>query len=479
MRRSLTAVLLAVAVVAGLTGCYPTAANAIGDLERFALQLDGVESVETLEDTPENMAFPFGGTALGTAAIHLGDTWPDDLPDVAVAVQDWLATGQKREKVTLSVGIVYPFGALGLASTEGETKARLDVVEALADDPAITGVSIGFSPYGSIDSSNADSTITIGRNADVTIAEIVADHHSILSDLAPNGTLEVVIDDDLTDIGSDDDASRRDLETRTSIDPAAPLIAWVDAIDAHEAITGWRVADDGEATVYASDAAQLDSLDAELRSLPGFAALRSLTLVSPQLSVESEAGDSTAARELATVLAAAGFSEVTVSGGELIIDSIDADDALLVLATAASVPGAEDVVADLEISLGVIDSNPCACIRMRDATLGYLSSVLPPLLELDPGSLDQIWVRAETAIDASYESDDRAAMGAFFAAVHEQAIARGTSVAVSTDSGNDYYIVMFDAAPQITADDVWSGNNNAPQDKRHAAIIDLWNSLDN
>jgi len=480
MRRSLTAGLLAIVVLAGVAGCYPTAGNAIADLERFALTLDGVESVESLRDTPENMAFPFGGTALGTAAIHLDDSWREELPEVAIAVHDWLATEQKREKVKLSVGIVYPAGAVGLATLASETRDRLELVELLVDDPAVTGHLVGFSTDGTIDAENDSLVAVLGRDPSVTIGSVLGAWAPALAELAPSGAVQVVVDADLGDEASDaDTASRREFLAATSILPDAPVVAWADAVDANSAVTGWRVGGDGRATVYAADAAQLNSLEAELRALPGFEAITSLTLVTPELTVESGSGDSTAARELATALAAAGISDVSLVGGVLTIGSLDPGTARTMLATAAAVPEGETVLVDLEISLGEPDANPCACIRVGDASLGYLASVLPPLLDLDPTSLDHLWIRDETGVDASYESDDRTAMGAFFSAVREEAIARGLTVGVSAGGAKDYYIAQFEAAAQISSDDVWSGNNDTPQDKRHAEIIDLWNSLDN
>ena len=470
MRRSLTAGLLIAVLAASLTGCYPTASNAIADLERFAVQLDGVESVETLVDTPENMAFPFGGTALGVAAVHLGDSWREELPDVALAVQDWLANDQKREKVELSVAIIFPSGALGLADQASDTRDRIELIELLADDARVTDLRVGFWGDSTVDPDTA--SITLERTPEATLAELLTDYSTEFGTLSPQGFVEIVTGSDAT---TDDTARSLTIAAPTAAE--SPVVTWADAVDLITTVTGWRVSESGEATVYAADAAQLDSLDAALRALPGFEAISSLTLESPELTVES--GDDSVARELAGALAADGISGVSVSRGVLTVGTIDTDGARTVLATAAAIPGAEDVMADLEISLGALDANPCACIRMRDANLGYLSAVLPPLLELEPTALDQIWVRGETAVDASYESDDRAAMSAFFAAVHEQAIAGGTSVAVSVDAGNDYYIVKFDAAPQITADDVWSGNNNTKQDKRHAEVIDLWNALDN
>ena len=481
MRRSLTAALLAAVVVLGLTGCYPTAANAIGDLERFAMQLDGVESVETLTDEPENMAFPFGGTALGVAAVHLdADSWRESLPEVALAVQDWLATDQKRDKVKLSVGIVFPIGAVGLAADASETRDRLQLVESLADDSNLTGFTVGFSSGGSIDLSNDTATVTLARNANASVASVLAGLSPILGGFAPDAPLEITSDADRS--GTDaavGNELRREFVATSSIQSDSPIVTWVDGVDAITAITGWRVDDVGEATVYATDAAALDSLEAELRGLPGAEAVTSLSLVTPELTIDGGGTDSVAARELATALVAAGISSVSVSDGEVTVGALDVAGARVVLQTAAAVPGAEVVRLDLTINLAASGANPCACIRVGGATPAYLADVLPTLLELDPQSLDSVWVRAEDAVDASYESDDQAAMGAFLAAVHEQAIARGTSVAVSSDAGNDYYIVMFDAQPQITADDVWSGNHNAPQDKRHAQIIKLWNALDN
>lgn len=478
LRRKITAILVAAAVLVGVAGCYPSAAGAIDRLRGFATTLDGVTGVDSLKDTPENMAFPFGGNALGTAAVRIdGADWADHIDEVAEAVRDWLATEQSDEKVTLSVAIVVPFGGIGVTQSADETSQRAALLIDLAGDAHLTGARVGYDPAGTVDAQ--DPTIVVGRSDDSSLRQVVTTWQPRFAEVSGAGMVieqtETVRSAPAEQESVDSIIGGERLYSGQTADALeTPLMQWAIAMDEAE-VAGWRVLNpvdgDSSATVAAASVGEVNGLEAFARATAGVEKLDSLTIAAPGFTVISNDGPPTGVRTLATALAESGdYGTVEVSGSALSVGETTPALARELVASAASLAPA---------NLAFTTAINGISLQVDGTDAVYLAEIVPDLLDLDPSSTGDLALRLLDDGDlwaqwaGAYEAKR---VEALFEVAHDATVANGASIQLTMGEGKDEFRLAFDAAANLDEADVWVGNTAKPDD-RHRAAIAAWNAL--
>jgi len=478
LRRKITAIVVAAAVLVGVAGCYPSAAGAIDRLREFATTLEGVTGVESLRDTPENMAFPFGGNALGTAGVRIdGEDWADHINEVAEAVRDWLETEQSDEKVTLSVAILVPFGGIGVTNSADETAQRAALLIDLAGDTHLTSARVGYDPAGTVDAQ--DPTIVVGRSHDSSLRQVVTDWQPRFAEVSGGG---MVIEQTQTVASAPAEPASVDstiggerlYSGQTAETLETPVMQWAIAVDeAH--VAGWRVSNPVEggssATVAAASVSEVDGLEAFARGTAGAEQLESLTIVAPGLTVISHDGPPSGVRTLATTLAESGdYGTVEVSQSALSVGEITPRLARELVASTASLAPA---------TLAFTTTLDGISLQVDGTDVAYLAEIVPGLLDLDPTSSGDVALRILDDGDlwaqwaGAYDADR---VESLFEAAHDATVTRGAGIQVTMGDGKDQFRLAFDAAPTLDEADVWVGNTAKPDD-RHRAAIAAWNAL--
>lgn len=478
VRRKITAIIVAAAVLIGVAGCYPSAAGAIDRLREFATSLEGVTGVDSLRDTPENMAFPFGGNALGTAGVRIdGEDWAEHLDEVAEAVRDWLETEQSDEKVTLSVAIIVPFGGIGVTNSADETAQRAALLIDLAGDTHLTSARIGYDLSGTVDTQNP--TITVGRSDNSSLRQVVTDWQPRFAEVSGGG---MVIEQTQTVASAPAEAASVDsiiggerlYAGQTADTLETPVMQWAIAMDEAE-VAGWRVSNpldgDASATVAAPSVGEVDALEAFARGTAGVEQLQSLTIAAPGFIVISQDGPPSGVRTLATTLAESGdYGTVEVSQSALSVGEITPVLARQLVASTASLAPA---------TLAFTTTIDGISLQVDGTDVVYLAEIVPGLLDLDPSATGDVALRllddgdlwAEWA--GAYETTR---VEALFAAAHDATVTRGAGIQVTMGEGKDQFRLAFDAAQSLDEADVWVGNTTKADD-RHRAAIAAWNAL--
>ena len=481
LRRKITAIIVAAAVLVGVAGCYPSAAGAIDRLREFATTLEGVTGVDSLRDTPENMAFPFGGNALGTAGVRIdGEDWAEHLDEVAEAVRDWLETEQRDEKVQLSAVILVPFGGIGVASPAIETAERASLLIDLAGDELITSARVGYDPSGSVDES--DASIVVGRVADSTLRHVVTDWQPRFAQLS-NGSMTIKQTMDVSRLPTDSSPTgeavgsvdgERTYGGQTADTPETPAMQWALTMDEAPTVVGWRVTHSAEnapeAIVAAATIDGVDGLEALARATPGADEFDTLTIVAPGLSVVSEDGPPTGVRTLATSLALSGdYGTVHVAGTALSLGELTPEATRSLLMSAQAVAPA---------TLAFTTTLDGLILEVDGTDADYLAAVVPALLVLNTDDMTGLRLLDDGALWVEYGGAYNAnRVESLFETLHDAAIAAGSSIQVTMGAADDRFRLLFDAKAQLEESDVWVGNDTKADD-RHRDAIAFWNSLD-
>ncbi len=470
-RSALLAFVTASAVLLSLTGCvyFANADREIAALRSFALQLDGVTAVDEASNRPTYVANPFSIDATAVALVTIeGDDWHDTLPAVADAVITWLATEQTNDLVTLTAGVRFPGGVIGLSDKEA-TSSRIELAEQLVADDRISHAAIGWNA-NDVAASNADAQVELERVPGATVSEVATDWlpgvqgfgplHISVAFTAPEGSRV-----DATTLGE------RTIVVTPDLADLAGYLAWIDIVDETEGVAGWRADAEG-ITVAVHPAASLSGVEAQLRAAPGFDQAGILTLIQGDLTIVSD-GSVSVARSLAELLAGdARFSEIAPGTDELSVEVTDIAAATDLLAIASTVDDSDDVLLTLR------SAGPGNRLTLNDVSIADAREWVSALAELAaPITWDRvtIWERERVVLQFEGEFDTSNAFP-MLEAIHDQAIALGSTVEFEARARDSFLLAQFVAKPQIARSDLWVGRN-VEFERGHDELIEFWNSL--
>lgn len=450
--------LLAAALIS-LSGCvwFANADRELAALREFALTLDGVTAVDEFSNGPTYTANPFSIDATGVALITIeGDDWQQTLPAAAHAVIEWLATEQTNELVTMSAGIQFPGGVIGLASTGNTTNgdnpasaeipttdARIALATSMLADPRLALVSVGWQPEAA---SNADAYVQVERDPAASVSAIVTEWMPQLTDFGPFR------------LSTQDDTIL--LESQ----PTPAYLSWIDAVDVMPGVVGWKADSDGVAVTVGPDAS-LSEIETALRGLDGFGEVAQLTLSQGELTIRSD-GTVSPARQLAEALSGDDrFTEIVPGATELAVVAANEQAATELLTRAAEIEGAGEVSLTLEITGD-------RRITLRDVPVNNAEPWLTAFANIPTFDRIALWGDGNLAIDfeGRYTPDE-----AFPAidSVRAIAIDEATSISIEFRETDYFFIARFDAKPQLETVDA---GRDIPLTDEHRALISHWNN---